>query len=530
MRIWKFVGTWSALLGPSIYAVACNVFQPPPDLDADTPGGDARVPDVMTMGETGGSSSGVDATVDVMPDTGADVAKESATAIDAGMDGPQFGGDGSTQPWWPYTNSHGCMSAGVPLKSDRPSRSDPSNGDLPPIYLAISRFREGSANNDMAATTNYNAWEDIGFDTDGVCTNSATCADPSDPSGQTFINDPGCQNSQVVPYDGNLCRDNALGRSFGIAAQNQIGEWFGFTEQDIDCELLRGAISIIFKISGYNGQLNDTSVRVDMYQSLGLVHLPQYVCRQTIDSPLDPNWDKFAPWLSTDPWIVDSRSIDLAATDAGSDLPNASINDTGGYVRNGWLVMHLLPDGAPFWFDAERTSVGINAQPGQFPGFMSHMYRSVFAGRLAKGPDGFWTITNGTIAWAEPANDIMQGFRNMGFCENMCQGYNQLKNYLNLYLDTVITAPDETALPSTPCDSLSGGFGIEMRQCAASPADMRPSTLPVDCPQPLSSLAPRQGCNCDGGCLGGEAGTGMDAGVDAGGDAAPDGSNDSGGD
>jgi hypothetical protein len=409
------------------------------------------------------------------------------------------------------------MSAGVPLDTDRPAASDPSNGDLPPIYLAINRFLTGSANNDLALTPNSNAWEDQGFDLDGVCTNSSTCFDPADPSMMTLINDPGCLNAQVVPYDGHLCRDNALGKSFGIAAMtSQIGQWFGFTEQDTNCELLRGGTSVIFKVSGYNGQLNDTRVRVDMYASLGLVNLPSWKCRLTIDTPLDPTWPGGAPWMSVDPWIVDSRSIELNATDAGSDLPNAIVNDTGAYVRNGWLVTHLLPDGAAFWFDGERTSVGINALPGTFPGFVSHMYRSVLAGRLAKGPDGYWGITSGTLAWVEPANDIIQAFRNMGFCENMCQGYNQLKNYLNVSVDSVITAQPDQALPNVPCDSLSAGWVFTARQAAVSPADIRTSTLPFDCPEPVSMKAPRQGagCNCEAGlgCPPEDASTPMDAG------------------
>jgi hypothetical protein len=487
------------VLAPSLAAVACNVFQPPPLVDSGS--GENPITSEDGSLREGGSSGSIDATTDVpktMPEAGID----GTTGGDAGGgDGGSPTNDGSTQPWWPYTNNHGCMSAGVPLASDRPAVSDPGPA-ISPIYVAISRFRVGSANNDPALTQNLNAWADIGFDLDGVCTNSATCVDPSDPSGMTFFNDPGCQNNILIPYDGNLCRDNALGKSFGIAAKtSQVGQWFGFTEQDFNCELLRGSMGVIFKISEYNGQLNDAQVRVDMYNNIGLVNLPSWKCRQTIDTPLDPSWSGGAPWMSSDPWIIDSRSISLAATDAGNDLPEAKTNDTGAYVRNGWLVAHLLPDGAAFWFDAERTSVGINAPPGSFPGFQSHMYRSVLAARIAKGPDGYWGLTNGTLAWVEPATDILQAFRDMGFCENMCQGYQQLKNYLNVNLDSIITAPFDQALPNTPCDSLSAGWAFEARQATVSPAYIQPSTLPYDCPEPLSMLAPRQGagCNCEAG-------------------------------
>jgi len=177
------------------------------------------------------------------------------------------------------------------------------------------------------------------------------------------------------------------------------------------------------------------------------------------------------------------------------------VNDTGAYVRNGLLVTHLLPDGAYFWFDAERTSVGINAPPASYPGFRSVMYRSVLAARLAKSQDGFWGLTSGTLGWVEPAQDVMQAFRNLGFCENMCQGYQQLKNWLDVNLDSITTAQPDQALPNAACDSLSAGWAFEARQATVNPSYMQPSTPPVDCPNPLSALAPRQGagCQCEAG-------------------------------
>jgi len=229
-------------------------------------------------------------------------------------------GDGST-PWWTSTNSHGCLTAGLPKESDRPAASDPGP-DLPPIYLAMSRLREGSTGNDPALTPDFNAWKDIGFDMDGVCTNSATCQDPVT---QRPITETACQNSAILPYDGDLCRDNVVGKLYAIGSTApDLSNYFGFTEQDHNCELYRGGFGIIFKISGYNGQLNDTQVRLDMYTSLGLVTPPAWTCRASADSPLNPQWYTQAPWLSVDPWTVASESISLAAAPAGPDLPDST--------------------------------------------------------------------------------------------------------------------------------------------------------------------------------------------------------------
>ena len=513
------------MLAPPLTALGCNVFQPPPDPSVE----DSSAPDGTSMREAG-EASGIDVSVEAPPpETGADAGNDTSTGIDAGTEAGMSGNDGSTQPWWPHKNSHGCMSAGVPLATDLPDRSDPGS-DLPPIYVAIDRFLTGSANNDLTLTQNSNAWEDQGFDIDDVCTNSATCPDTTDPSGQTLIDDPGCVNAQVVPYDGNLCRDNALGKSFGIAAQvSEVGQWFGFTEQDINCELLRGGFSVIFKISGYNGQLNDRDVQVDMYNSMGLVNLPSWKCRLTIDTPLDPNWPTSAPWMSTDPWLIDSNSFDISTknTDAGvNDLPEGAVRDYAAFVRNGWLIVHLAPDNSLFWFDAERSSVGINATPGTFPGFRSFMHRNVIAARISKDQYGYWNLTNGTISWVNTPGDVVKGFREIGFCENMCQGYNQLINYLTNSVDTVTTGQPNMALPTTPCDGLSGGFAFLARQATISPKYVQASAQPMDCPEPLSMYAPRQGagCNCEAGLGCPPDDGGNDAGADAHSDAStPDG-------
>src|SRR5512143_232297 len=143
---------------------ACNVFEPP---EATTDGG------AGTGATLTGGKGGTDASTGGSGGTGA------TGGGGAGGSGGNTGGAAGTdagpgEPWWPYTTPDGCQSAGVPTSSDRPASSDPGS-TIAPIYLATSRMRFGSANDDAALTPNDKAWVGIGFDIDQSCTNSPTC-------------------------------------------------------------------------------------------------------------------------------------------------------------------------------------------------------------------------------------------------------------------------------------------------------------------------------------------------------------------
>ena len=388
-----------------------------------------------------------------------------------------------------------------------------SRRGVAPFYLAMARLQVGTARVEETdggksiIVPDPNAWKDLGFDMDGVCTQSATCEDQN----QNLVKELPCENLNVVPRDGNQCRDNEIGAIYGIASgTSTIGQYFGFTEEDTDCELFRGGVGIIFKISKYNGQLNDQDVRVDMYTSMGLVSLPNWTCRATIDTPLDPAWaTSHASWGSFNEWTIASQSIDPAAPNVGTDLPNAKAADPAAFVRNGYLVAQM-PDGAQLWFDGERTPI---------PGFRSILHRGLIVAKLAKDPmDDTWLLDEGLIAYVATPGDIVASFRQMGFCDNMCDAYKQVTGYLNAYQDALSTTSQ--ILPGVACNGLTAGLGFIARQATATSSHIAPATEPVDCPQPKSQYAPRQGCDCDAGTctLGSQDGGTKDAGpTDAGG-------------
>ncbi|MET0592815.1 MAG: hypothetical protein ABW133_08960 [Polyangiaceae bacterium] len=523
---------WAAVLR-NVVVVAlplagCSVFEPPP-MRQDG-GGGAGAGDTGAPSEAGPDASIDRSDVDVSSDrtvnadtdssapedspgrdadardeTVADAnAADSADApeVDTGTDTGRDGGP--TGPWWPYTNTHGCTSAGVPVRTDRPAASD-TGADLPPIYLAVSRLRAGTTKDDGPLTPDDNAWQDIGFDFDKLCTRSATCE-----VDQMQVNDKSCANSNLTPFDGNQCRDNEIGKLLKVASTSPtVGDYFGMTERDWNCEIHRGGFTILFKISGYNGRPNDRDVRLDMYTSTGLQSLPVWTCRATIDQPLSADWYNRATWLPSDRWKVAQRSIDPAAvqpTDP-NELKNGIAADVAAFVRNGYIYAEL-PEGAEFWLNGENTAV---------PGTRQIMHRAVLVGQLIKGQDDLWTIDHGILQFVTSPGEMLGSFQEIGYCENMCESYYQLRNYLNTHQDTLTGTSEH--LPATPCNGLSVAFDYKARQATARAQDVVPVQAPTSCPQPRHPAAPRQGTQCDGGPAGDAA---TDAAIDGGSDGSTD--------
>ena len=490
---------------------SCSVFEPPPPVQQVQDGG----PDTSGLDGSGADSSvGSDSSLreDVSTDVdgsmvsdvragddGRPPALDATDATDAiaeegGFDSDSGGrGDGGPLgPWWPYTNQHGCASAGVPARADRPAASDPGT-DLPPIYLAVSKLRAGTTKDDPQHTPDDNAWQDIGFDFDKLCTRSATCE-----VDQMQVNDRSCANSNLTPFDGNQCRDNEIGKLLKVASMSPtVGEYFGITERDWNCELHRGGFTIILKISGYNGRAYDRDVRLDMYTSTGLQKLPNWTCRATIDAPLATDWFMRASWISTDPWKIAQRSIDLAAPDPmdPNEVKNGIAADVAAYVRGGYLYAEL-PDGAEFWLNGENTAV---------PGTRQIMHRAIIVGQLIRGQDDLWTVDNGILEFVTSPGEMLQSFQEIGYCDNMCEAFFQLRNYLNTHQDSLRDTAEH--LPATACNGLSIAFDWEARQAAAMARDVVPVQAPTTCPQPRHPLAPRQGTQCDGGTGGGDSGS-----------------------
>src|SRR5690606_3791561 len=115
---------------------------------------------------------------------------------------------------------------------------------------------------------------------------------------------------------------NSIGGLFGIASLSPIvGGPFRLNEADWNCNIHRGSMTIIFKITGYNGSGDDSSVRVDLYSSTGVTMAANWNCRDgdTNADALDPAWVDQAEQPLAKAWQFSERDLDPAApnVDAG---------------------------------------------------------------------------------------------------------------------------------------------------------------------------------------------------------------------
>jgi hypothetical protein len=347
---------------------------------------------------------------------------------------------GSGIGWWSGGVDAGgqtCFSAKMPTPADRPPPGDTT--EIPPIYLAVGTMRIGSQ--DPNFQPDSGAWEDLGMDIDGVCTNSPTCDLEDSVSCKPTV--------PAIPYDGNYCRDNTFGRlEVQAASIPEVGTKYGLNDDAFNCALCSGAYNFIIRISNYNGAPDDDSVRVDLYPSPGLETVLPWNCQ-------DPSWRVHPCFTADMPWLV--RDTAVTADAGGPDLPNAVLADPNAYVRSGYIVAELPPD-TLFWFP---TIPGRKADVAT--AFPLKLTQAVVTGQVTKAEDGTWSIVDGTIAGRSRETDIIEGFRLIGFCESD-PNYSLMQGFLHGSLDVLANGQND---PNTTCDAVSVGIAFTARQATA---------------------------------------------------------------
>jgi hypothetical protein len=349
-----------------------------------------------------------------------------------------------------------------------------------PHYFAVRDMALGSL--DRAGEPTDLAWQTLGFDLDGVCTNSDTCGDEIDVVPCTSV-------GTGIPNDGKECRDNTFGRLEDEAvALEGIGKTIGLSNDGFNCSLCGGVYNFVIKLSEWNGQPDDSNVRVDFYPSPGIENPPSWKC--DINAPVG-EWKSNGCWTRSDKWTIQEDSY-TGTLQAGAELPPAKLNDPSAYVRQGYIVGQL-PSDALLWFPGDKATV--RAYPLK-------IQAGIFAGKLVQ-QDGAWHIADGTIAGRSKGEDLVEAFELLGFCQGH-QYYGTMKLYVNNYLDILASgAVSETAT----CDALSVGIGFTADEASFS-------TTPA-------AVVPLPGCPTTDG--------GTDGGNDAGSDASTGGSGGSGG-
>jgi hypothetical protein len=343
---------------------------------------------------------------------------------------PSAGGIG----WWSGNGDRGCFSARMPTLEDRPAKG--SDKVLPPIYLAVQTTRLGSLGVD--GLLNQDAWKDIGFDLDGVCTGSDTCEGEDSP--------PSCTPTvPQVSRDGNACRDNTFGRlEFAAAVIPELSKTYGLSDDAFNCALCVGDYNYLFRITNYNGEENDDSVRVDLYPSPGLDKPLPWDCT-------DSSWKDHPCFTPDQKFQVTPES--MATPTPGPALADAVVYDDKAFVRDGYIVVHF-PDNTLVWFPGYKALV---------VAFPILMQKGILAGKLTKDPDAVWRITDGTIGGRVRGGDLVQGFRELGLCEQDDK-YSVMIDFVNKNLDVLADGRTDT---SATCDAMSAGLAFTAQQVIA---------------------------------------------------------------
>ncbi|MGE3674757.1 MAG: hypothetical protein AB7K71_34115, partial [Polyangiaceae bacterium] len=336
-------------------------------------------------------------------------------------------------------------------------------------------------------------WKQRGFNLDLSC-NAASWPDGALTDSQLnacpALQQKACNNPFQNVFDGDYCRDNAIGSLFAILSLSPIiGEPFRFTAADWNCAMHRGSMGIVFKISGYNGQPNDASVRVDVYSTTGVTSPAAWNCRNGEGGayPLDSKWPEQAAQPLTKQWQFSRRDIDQAAPQTES-IPNSKWADPGAYVRSGWLIAELPPQ-TELWFN------GLNAHT---PGLRFMLNNGLLAARLEQdAASQLWRVSEGTLGGSIRPGDMITSFREIGFCENLCGSYTTTVGYLNQTVDML--SPSNDPVPDATCDALSFGMAFTARTITPGPIVDVPAPPDVSggqCPSPRNPDIPPPGCIC----------------------------------
>ena len=421
----------------------CNVYTPMQESSAVSTG-----PAAGASGAAAGGGGGAGGMRAVTPTNTAGAGGQRPDAPD-GTSNCQGG-----ECWW-STSQAECRSAGVPKDADRPQAQD-DDTSLPDLYIGWNRIRIGET--DLAGTATMDAWQGFGFDLDGLCTNSKTC-----PSVQ---NVQACKpGSDQIPFDGELCRDNTFASLQPVAAAvPEIGERFGISEAEFNCQLWRGSYTVIIRLSGYNGKADDPDVRVDVYISPGGEREQPWKC------PAEDFAERYPSWRQAEKFKIDPETFVEPAGQDG-EIPDSTVADPHGYVRDGYLVFKA-PDGAVVRLAGDGT---------RYRGFALKTHKSVYSTRLERAQDGRWHMLDGMVAGRVVGKDLIASFRQIGLCRGVgLDGfYDSVVEYIEQNSDVL---SDGTNDPERACDAMS--FGIAFEGAQLTPGAPAKATPIVECCEP----------------------------------------------
>lgn len=337
---------------------------------------------------------------------------------------------------------------------ERPSQpaAAPEPRSLAPLYFGWTRLTMGARQGAPS----------FGLDLDGVCTNASTC-----PQQRDMV--PCRSHSMQIPFDGSDCIDNSFSNLVSLAGLIPLlGTEFGWSEENFNCGLARGSFNMLMRLSNYNGQRDDSHVRVDWYTSSGTLALPDWNCK-------DSSAERAQHWDARSAWQVDQAEL-LGSVSQPGELPDSRMSDTEAFVVDGKLVSHF-PAGA---------ALRLAGDGKPYRGFHLPLHGGMWTGTLHEGDDEQWRIEDGLVVGRARSDDVRQGFRQQGFCLN--SRFDTFYDYVSMVIDEnadVLLAGETN--PEASCDAMSVGIGFRAQQVAPGAI----STLEplIECCPPGSSAA-----------------------------------------
>ncbi|MBX3249850.1 MAG: hypothetical protein KF901_21915 [Myxococcales bacterium] len=313
-------------------------------------------------------------------------------------------------------------SDGTPLRRPPPRPAGDAGGDQT-IIIGLR---------DVGLRQTGDSWRDIGFDLDGLCTETALsdveCVPPAD---------------VAVQLDGNGGIDNAFHSLFEV-----VNLVFPELASTAVMSALDGVGVVTLTIRGWNGTRNDARVDVSLAQSVAGIPGTGQAAPPDVEirgddyrvypagsgegaTPLPrPAWDG-EDWL----WVRDEAFF-------MNNPEQPRVRDNNAYIADGQLVVRL-PDRVEIIFAGDEQGIRVLLTDGYAVGTFDEAFERVSPMTVA----GRWSVL-----------DMLDTAAAVGICAGSTE-YNILQNKLNEVAD--VRAVPGTGGMDVECDAVSIGVNFE---------------------------------------------------------------------
>jgi hypothetical protein len=360
---------------------------------------------------------------------------------DAGAGGSSSGSDGGSG------GDAGPLCQSVTYPDPVDASDDPSDAQAFTVAIrSIDLGEDATADNP------------VGLNIDKLCTclgDGASCKSPS------YANEDHCDDQGGV--------DNAAATLFSALSTALPADKFGSAYFSSKAE--QGSWTLLLRVTGYNGQLDDARVTVAIYAPAGLQSSSKSGSSDPSSDPCQtdpdagpavqtiPCWNGYDVWRVSDSSVGSTQSID-----------EPLYVDANAYVSTGFLVASMSE--LSLAMGGEMTFWGMKVVSGTLVGALQ-----------SPQVDGLgFRIVNGTISARWRLSDVFQTLSTFSAeGQNLCKDDEPI---YSLFKERVCASTDISSKlggVTLECDSLS--FGMRMQTFPVKLGDIAPIMLPLTtCP------------------------------------------------